>query len=176
VPQGSILGSLLFISFANDLPSSVNHSQVSLYADDTTVYFAHRDPSVVMNMLNEDLTTVAQWIENNELKLNVSKTNLLVLSPRRVKAGLSISINGESVRQQQHVKYLGVTVDKELNFKTHIANIRRRCFAGLAILRRNMKFLPSNSRKMLYKAFIIHNRPSPGLLSSLVQPLQQGSL
>jgi len=154
VPQGTILGLLLFITFVNDLPSSVNYPQVSLYADNTTVYFAHRDPSVVMNKLNEDLTAVAQWIENNGLKLNVSKTNLLVLSPRRVEASMSISINGESVRQQQHVKYLGVTVNKELNFKSHIANIRR-CFAGLAILRRNMKFLPSNSRKMLYKAFIM---------------------
>jgi len=75
VPQGSILGPLLFITFVNDLPSSVIYSQVSLYADDTTVYFAHRDASVVMNKLNEDLTAVTQWIENG-LKLNVSKTHL----------------------------------------------------------------------------------------------------
>ena len=61
------------------------------------MYFAHKDPSVVMNKLNEDLTAVAQWIENNGLKLNVSQTNLLVLSPRWVEASMSISINGESV-------------------------------------------------------------------------------
>lgn len=83
VPQGSILGPLLFILFVNDLPSVVRHSEVNLYADDTTVYVADVDPIVVRDKLTEDLNAVACWIDNNGLRMNVSKTNLLVLSPKR---------------------------------------------------------------------------------------------
>ena len=82
VPQGSILGPLLFIVFVNDLPSVVSHSEVCLYADDTTVYVADEDPAVVRDKLTEDLNAVADWIDRNGLRMNVSKTNLLVLSPK----------------------------------------------------------------------------------------------
>ena len=77
VPQGSILGPLLFIVFVNDLPSVVSHSEVCLYADDTTVYVADEDPAVVRDKLTEDLNAVADWIDRNGLRMNVSKTNFI---------------------------------------------------------------------------------------------------
>ena len=83
VPQGSILGPLLFILFVNDLPKVVKHCTVNLYADDTAIYTANHDPGVVSSHLEEDLEEdlqqVAMWIESNRLKMNVAKTQLMVI-------------------------------------------------------------------------------------------------
>ena len=79
VPQGSILGPLLFVVFVNDLPSVVRKCSVNLYADDTTIYASNEDPSLVGKHLEEDLGAIATWINTNGLKMNVVKTQLMVL-------------------------------------------------------------------------------------------------
>ena len=69
--------------------------------------------------------------------MNVSKTNRLVLSPkRRSPVSVSVIIKGEEIMQQDQIKYLGVIVDKDLNWKAHIVKVRNKCFAGLSFLRR----------------------------------------
>ena len=83
VPQGSILGPLLFVIFMNDLPSVIENCNVNLYSDDTTIYFSSKDPQEV---LEAELGAVAHWIKRNQLKMNVSKTQLMVLSRRRIES------------------------------------------------------------------------------------------
>ena len=78
VPQGTILGPLLFTIFVNDLPRVVEYCSINLYADDTTIYYSAKDPSIIRDLLGSDLACVAKWIEDNGLKINVSKTQLLV--------------------------------------------------------------------------------------------------
>ena len=77
VPQGSILGPLLFVVFVNDLPSVVRKCSVNLYADNTTIYASNEDPSLVGKHLEEDLGAIATWINTNGLKMNVAKTQLI---------------------------------------------------------------------------------------------------
>ena len=72
VPQGSILGPLLFIVFVNDLPSVVRKCSVNLFADDTTIYVSNEDPFVFGKHLEEDLGAIATWINTNGLKMNVA--------------------------------------------------------------------------------------------------------
>ena len=112
------------------------------------------------DLLGSDLVCVAKWIEDNGLKINVSKTQLLVLSPPRREEHaktIKLCLKGEETVQQEKVKYLGVIVDNncKLNWKPHILNLRRKCLAGLAFLRHYGNHLPVNSRKLLYQSFIL---------------------
>lgn len=75
VPQGSILGPLLFVVYINNLPVAVINSEVTLYADDTVLYYFSKDPRLLEDKLNEDLLRVAHWLRKNKLTLNLDKTN-----------------------------------------------------------------------------------------------------
>ena len=85
VPQGSILGPLMFRIFVNDLPDMVSKCTVNHYADDTTIYYANKDPKEVTNTLNADSSSIVDWIEHNRLKMNINKTQLMTLGRKACK-------------------------------------------------------------------------------------------
>ena len=87
MPQGSILGSLLFLVFVHDFPSVVKHSKINLYADDTSIYASHRNPAIVVNMLEEDLRDIGEWIDGNGMQMNVAKTQLMVMCGHKKASG-----------------------------------------------------------------------------------------
>ena len=152
VPQGSILGPLLFIIFVNDLPDVVEHCTVNLYADDTAIYASDEDPGSVGFELEQDLQQVANWISTDGLRMNISKTQLMVLSSRK-KQWLADSVHvnmgeGELLRQDL-VKHLG-----RGEWKSHIDRVRQKCFAGLASIRR-AGYLPCHVRKLLYQSLVL---------------------
>ena len=73
VPEGSVLGPLMFIIFINDLPDVIKHSRVIKYADDTVFYFSNRDFTVIERSLTEDMTVLAKWLDDNDLVANLKK-------------------------------------------------------------------------------------------------------
>ena len=80
VPQGSILGPLLFVVYINDFTKSINHSKVVLYADDTILLFADKNPDIIKSKLESDLSCAQVWFHKNNLNLNVSKCKWLMYS------------------------------------------------------------------------------------------------
>ena len=156
VPQGSILGPLLFLIYVNDLPDVVTKCTVHLYADDTTIYCSNKDPAIVQSTLNTDLEKIAEWIEDNGLRMNVAKTQLMIFS-RKVPASsnpIKINVRGVDIEASNTIKCLGVSIDKDLKWESHTNNIRNKSMAALASIRRSTNFLPVPTRKLLFNALV----------------------
>ena len=127
VPQGSILGPLLFLFYVNDLPTVVNHCSVSLYADDTVLYCFSSNIKDLENALNEDMSRIALWLNQNKLILNIEKTkSMLIGSDRKLRAATatSVSVFDEEVESVEHFKYLGVTFSSNFTWTEQIEYVK----------------------------------------------------
>ena len=108
VPQGSILGPFLFSIYINDLPTCLKHTSVTLFADDTALYFSAKSTTDLQQMLNEDLASVAEWLNDHKLTLNVAKSNFMIIgSSQRLKSveKFSLQICGEFLDKPDCYKY-----------------------------------------------------------------------
>ena len=157
VPQGSILGPLLFALLINDLHTEVTECKILLYADDTVVYFSHKNVSDLENILNEEVNKVAKWMSNNHLTLNLKKgktESLLFGTAKRLSKEssprINIKINGEFVNHTLQYKYLGVLLDQCLTFHEQICAVYRKASARLKLLKRVRHNLTTYAAKRVY--------------------------
>ena len=114
VPQGSVLGPLLFLVYMNDIPTCLQHTQASLFADDTAIYCAASSPDELQCKLNEDLDHLKVWLNNNRLSLNLLKTKfMLVSNSQRLKKfeSLGLFIDDHVLGRESNYKYLGVIMN-----------------------------------------------------------------
>ena len=124
VPQGSILGPLLFNIFLNDILLSLQTSDLANYADDSTLYTSDRSISNIMNSLSHDFTILSKWFYNNFMVLNSDKYPFMLLG---VDDELQINLvcGNETLKSSKQERVLTVTIDNKLNFETHISNITK---------------------------------------------------
>lgn len=134
IPQGSVLGPILFALYVNDLPDSIDEGQTIIYADDTAVLLPGSDIPKLEQTANRQLVNIEQWFSNNRLTLNANKTNYVVFSSsaKRMNKSITLKIGGEEITKVQTCKYLGVTLDASLHYKEHIkivcSKLSRACF------------------------------------------------
>ena len=122
VPQGSILGPLLFIIYINDLHRSLTKSSVFHFADDTNLLFSCKNPRNISKEINEELKSLFEWLCANRLSLNVSKTEFIMFRPPRscLEKRIVLRLNGTKLFESPKIKYLGVILDNNLTWKHHI--------------------------------------------------------
>ena len=124
VPQGSILGPLLFILYINDIVNKIKNSKIGLFADDTVLYFAHKNMAYAKEIVQRDLTIIDSWMDANKLTINTKKTQYMIISGYHKKyENINIRIKDSQITRTRAYKYLGVKIDQHLNYSQHINNL-----------------------------------------------------
>ena len=127
VPQGSILGPILFSIYINDLPNCLLQSKILLYADDTVLFHADSNIGNISTVLNKDLKLLQSWTHLNKLCIHPVKTECVLFGTQQRIASATLSnepfslfLVDKPINQAKHYKYLGVLIDANLNFKQHV--------------------------------------------------------
>jgi len=152
VPQGSVLGPLLFNIYLNDLLWVGEYTDVCNLADDTTLYGSNMDLSELLRQLEHDSHLAIEWFESNYMKLNKDKCHLLLAGHKH--EYISANIGGNRIWESLQERLLGVTIDNKLRFNDHIKDLCKTAQQKLSALIRHSHILNFDKRRVLLKSFV----------------------
>ena len=156
VPQGSILGSTLFLVYMNSLSNLCLNGSLQLYADDTCLIYFSNTSALVWAAVEENLNEISQWLKYYKLTLNTVKSEYMVISKKQEWNNLQINLNGAELKRSTCVKYLGLYIDSQLTWEQHILQLCKKISPAVGILGRITKYLPLKYRKLLYFSLVPH--------------------
>ena len=155
IPQGSILGPLLFLIYINDLPNSLEYSSTRMFADDTTLTVSGKSIQDVEVAINHDLTNVKQWLSANRLSLNLVKTEYLLIGSRyninNLLAAPNVFVGDTPIKKVKETKALGVHIDEFLSWDKRIDKIAKK----IGAIRRLKSCVDHNTLICAYNALYI---------------------
>ena len=154
VPHGSLLGPLLFI-YINDFCKSSDVLSFILFADDSNLFYSHRNPNSLVNVVNSELDKVTQWIKANKLSLNLQKTKYMLFSNSIDTLPKNIIFDDTPLEVVSFIKFLGISVDNKLSWKYHIDNTCKIISQNIGIINKLKFHFPTSSLLMLYSSLIL---------------------
>ena len=156
VPQGSILGPLLFNIFINDSLLFTGQNDLCNFADDNMSYFCGENIETVASKIEENLPTIIRWFKNNFFVVNPDKFQVIFLGTQN-RTNLCVSINGNEIKSTNQVKLLGITIDDKLNFLPHIRETCKKVNRNSRALIRLRRYLSIEKTHLLCNAYILSN-------------------
>lgn len=159
IPQGSILGPLLFIIYINQLSSKIMNKkscEMTLYADDSNIKISGKSLEEVEYLAKHELVNIYEFLKQQNLSLSIEKTNFISFDAKtnKIKNNVSIMLNENSIKEIQETKFLGLTIDKNLNWNSHVDQVIKKMSSGVFALKRMAKFCSLATLKVLYHGLI----------------------
>ena len=158
VPQGSILGPILFSIFMADIQHVIKNSSYHMYADDLQIYLPvkiHYLQYAIIG-INDDLTNISDWAKRNSLVINPLKTQTILFSKTEIDtSNLKIKLNNSEIKWSKVVKNLGLHMDSALSFDVHVSQINKKAYSSLKLLTEYKKFLPEDAKLTLVDSLVL---------------------
>ena len=162
VPQGSVLGPLLFLIYINDIQESSEKFKFFLFADDTNILYADKNLRSLELIVNQELCKLYDWLTANKLTLNIKKPNFVIFSPAQRKltylAKIMIFDNEQNknvaLECKEFVKYLGILTDNNLTWKHHIDYIVIKISRTIGLISKLRDFIPKHTLISIYRSLI----------------------
>ena len=155
VPQGSILGPLLFIIYVNDIPEISNIAKFVMYADDANIIISGSNMNEIQSKIEQLSNRLQNWVKQNGLKMNLKKTKYMIFANKNVKFGsVDVFLDGTKIERVIHERFLGVILDDKLNWAIHRKALASKISRNAGILYRLRGTVPQNVMLTLYYSFI----------------------
>ena len=162
VPQGSVLGPLLFLLYVNNIQHCSRKLKFFLFADDTNVLYSHENLKTLELIVNAELNNLFNWLTSNKLTLNIKKKNLVIFRPHRKKLNYLPQINIFDNEQNKNVilehknciKFLGLLIDENLSWKDHIHTLTTKISKTVGLITKLRHIVPNQTLLNIYKSLI----------------------